>query len=167
MKRQDDRFTLSLSGMMFAIAVIAMSLGALLNPTGPWAFAVSEATLLILLLALPTCMARSGRPRAFWLGFCSFGWAHFIVGSVPWFSEIYGSALRESLAAAGVKIFPDDIAFNEFDDLGPKVTNFVRVARSILVLACAYAGGLIADFVLSGKGNDPVTSSMLAVPQHA
>ena len=124
----------NIAQLMVIILFTALTLAALRSPTVLSSFLVSEVTLFILLFSILTCLSRSGRTRSFSVGFCLFGWGHYVIGTLPWFSSTYGSALRDLLTAAGSKMFPDDIASYEFSDLGPKVTNFIRIGHCIFVL---------------------------------
>ena len=68
------RFTIA--WLMTVVLILALGFAALRNPTPLWAGSVSLATQAIICLAVVGAVCRTGRERAWWLGFAAFGWSY-------------------------------------------------------------------------------------------
>jgi hypothetical protein len=72
----------SVAGLLGFVAVFAIGLAALVNATDVWV-GVAFTLMFGLLLASVLALILPGGRRGGWLGFALFGWASFLVGSIP------------------------------------------------------------------------------------
>lgn len=137
---------MKLSGLASLVLVAAVILASLRSPSPDWSFAVSAATLSALLVAAVAALAArpDERRRAFWIGFAVVGWGYYAAAHGPWIREEYGDPLQRSLEKIAASIYPQEPVYEEFDRLGPKTSNTVRVLRNLWILAGAILGGVVA-----------------------
>jgi hypothetical protein len=77
------RIRVSIAGLLIGIALLGVSLAALLHPSPLWGsvfYSMALGTLTIFLLA---AIFKRGPSQAFWIGFCSCGWAYFLANFGP------------------------------------------------------------------------------------
>jgi hypothetical protein len=77
------RFRFTIGGMLALVVFLAVSIAALREATDLWDSGVFTAALGVLLAAVLLAVHRTGRQRAFWLGFALFGWAYLAASLVP------------------------------------------------------------------------------------
>jgi hypothetical protein len=77
------RIRFTIGGLLAAVLFAAVSIAALRESTDLWDSGVFTAVLFLLLAALLLAVHRTGRQRAFWLGFALFGWAYLGASLVP------------------------------------------------------------------------------------
>ena len=66
----------SIARLMGAVLVAAVGLAALRNASPIWAGAMVLSTYVVLGLAILCAVLRGRAERAWWLGFCVFGWGY-------------------------------------------------------------------------------------------
>jgi hypothetical protein len=75
------RFTIA--GLLGIVVFLAVGLAALRAATDAWDGGVFGVTLALLLVSVLLAVHRTGRRRAYWLGFALFGWAYLVMSLVP------------------------------------------------------------------------------------
>jgi hypothetical protein len=70
------KFRFSIAGLMGIVLVAAVGMAALVAPSPTWAGAIFLLTCAVLGLAIVGAIYRRGASRAFWVGFCVFGWGY-------------------------------------------------------------------------------------------
>lgn len=146
---------MKLSGLASLVLVAAVILASLRSPSPDWSFAVSAATLTVLLIAAVTALAARGdeRRRAFWIGFAVVGWGHYAAAHGPWLQDEYGAPLRRTLETITASVYEGEPAYEEFEPFGPKTSNTVRILRDLWILAAAIIGGAVAWRTHSARGD--------------
>jgi hypothetical protein len=77
------RFRFTIGGMLALVVFLAVAIAALREATDLWDNGVFTAALFVLLAAVLLVVHRTGRQRAFWVGFALFGWAYLGASLVP------------------------------------------------------------------------------------
>jgi hypothetical protein len=72
------RIRVSIAGLLVGIALLGVSLAALLHPSPLWGSVFYSLTLGTLTIFLLAAIFKRGPSQAFWIGFCSCGWAYFL-----------------------------------------------------------------------------------------
>ena len=75
-------FRFSIAGLMGAVLVAAVGLAALLSASPIWAGTMLLLTYVVLGLAILCAVLRGHARRAWWLGFCVFGWGYLALERV-------------------------------------------------------------------------------------
>ena len=108
----------SIAGLMGAVVVAAVCLAALRNASQAWSGAIFLLTRGVLGLAIINAIYRRGADRAWWLGFCLFGWGYLaLVEPRP---EIRSPYLSTSLLLVIVRPYLADPV-----ELGPRSIRWV------------------------------------------
>jgi hypothetical protein len=70
---------------MALIAILAIGLAALKNPSLPMVFIILSLTITVLLVGTHRARYSAGwGERAWWFGFCVFGWPYFVLSGTSW-----------------------------------------------------------------------------------
>src|SRR5438552_827548 len=77
------RFRFSIAGLLLVTLFVAVAVAALRAADDAWDHGVFALTLLVLLTAILLTIHRSGRKRAYWLGFALFGWVYLVASLIP------------------------------------------------------------------------------------
>lgn len=85
-------FQFSLRWLLGATALVALGCTALLNATTLWESLFVSFTLVMLVTAVVLAAYTRAATRAFWVGFCIFGWGYFLIAHLG--SLAYSSANR-------------------------------------------------------------------------
>src|SRR5215475_7161898 len=99
----------SIAGLMGIVLVVAVGLGGLMSPSPMKAGAIFMMTCGLLGLALVGAIYRRGKQRAWWVGFCVFGWGYLLLVATYGGGKFRFPSLPTSqvLVALGPKIEPD------------------------------------------------------------
>jgi len=74
-----NRFRFSIAGLLAFTALLGVVLATLTHPAPLWGSGFLSLTLATLMIALLAAIYRSGRRRAFWVGFATCGWSYFLL----------------------------------------------------------------------------------------
>jgi hypothetical protein len=136
----------SLTGLMAAIAFIAVSLAALRSPS---AFAVSAFftfTVGVLLCSTLAALLCRGTSRNFWVGFALFGWVYlFIVRSEPYGREVYRTYLLTT------DLLQHFTRYGRNDTGDYAVFQQGQILHFLFTLVIAFAGGALANWLGAGR----------------
>lgn len=77
------RFRFSIASLLGVVLFVAVAIAALRTSSDAWDSGVIGLALLILLTSVLLAVHRSGRRRAYWLGFALFGWTYLIASLIP------------------------------------------------------------------------------------
>jgi hypothetical protein len=77
------RIRFTIGGLLVVVVFLAVAIAALREATDLWDSVVFTATGALLLASVLLAVHRSGRKRAYWLGFALFGWAYLAASLVP------------------------------------------------------------------------------------
>jgi len=80
MRLTDTRFTVQ--WMMCLTLFLAVGIASLLNASAGWVMVVRSLSASLLLIAILGTIYRTGRRRAFWVGFLTFGWGYVILSVI-------------------------------------------------------------------------------------
>ncbi|HEV7223457.1 MAG TPA: hypothetical protein VGN42_12195 [Pirellulales bacterium] len=160
MANVNHRPRFSLRGLLLLVAFVAICVGALHYAAQPFSDLVSCGWLIFLLVAILGAIYRSGENRAFWVGFCVFGWpfagyAYLIhheneytvvdryIGklhdAVASAAPVSQDEIREHYEAGGTGGRSDQGLFAIY----PRREPFLHAARSLAGFAIAFLGGII------------------------
>jgi hypothetical protein len=73
----------SIAGLLTTTLVLAVAIAALREATDLWDSGVFTLTLSLLLASVLLAAHRTGRERAYWLGFATFGWGYLAASLIP------------------------------------------------------------------------------------
>jgi hypothetical protein len=73
----------SIASVLLVISFLAVAIAALREATDLWDSGVFTVTAGLLLASVLLAVHRTGRGRAFWLGFALFGWSYLIANLIP------------------------------------------------------------------------------------
>jgi hypothetical protein len=77
------RFRYSIAGLLGLVLFVAVAFAALRQADALWDSALFSLTLGLLLASVLLTIHRTGRKRAFWLGFALLGWTYLIATLIP------------------------------------------------------------------------------------
>ncbi len=77
------RFRVSIAGLLAGIALLGVSLAALVSPSPLWGNAFYSLTVATLIIAILAAIYRRDARRAFWVGFATLGWAYHLAYHGP------------------------------------------------------------------------------------
>ena len=150
----------STRALIASVAFIGVSFVALQNANHLWATVFTSAVILVFFVSLVATIYRRDSQRAFWIGFCIFGWGYLtiiygwvsltggnlVTTTILWqLAELFhgsdapdlvdsgrrfGSGVEMQLGLRNVQVAPD--------------ANFLRIGHSIWALLFASIGGLTA-----------------------
>jgi hypothetical protein len=159
----------SLKWLLIAVALVAVSVVALLNANNDWRSMVENAALFAILVATAAAVYSAGERRAFCFGFALFGITYFLVLASPSFSD----ARERLFTSAGFRIIhkqlfhakSDVVLFREPIDgdvingtalmqpdginarvmiVRPKLSDFIAVGNALFCIPFGLLGGVIA-----------------------
>ncbi len=153
-----DRHRFTIGNLAAAILFIAIALAALRDGSASWDRALFSATLLVLLTSILLAVHRTGRSRAFWLGFALFGWAYLAAAQLP---EVRTRLLTTRALIRLGKLVPTvsvDLTYNQDPGERSKVLKPDGETRPEVVLGInprsgslwATLGGITQDFYRIG-----------------
>ena len=143
----------SILTLLGLVALAAIATAALLNANDICGRVSYSVTFVVLLVAVVAAIVLRGRLRAFWIGFAVFG--------VAYFSDVYADKSELLTTAISDYVFkridptpsaPRNAIIGGPNSVGaflsrrPANADFVTVFNSILSLAFAFVGGLIARY---------------------
>jgi hypothetical protein len=139
----------SIAGLMGIVLMAALGLAALRNASQAWSGAIFLLTRGVLGLAIIKAVYRRGADRAWWFGFCLFGWGYLaLVEPRP---EIRSPYLSTSLLLVTVRPYLADRV-----DLGPRSIRWVmsqyhylKIGHGLWAMVAAVLGGLLARIVFA------------------
>ena len=131
---------IGLMGITLLAAVVSAGLA---HPSAPWAGGLALLTRGVVYLGIVGAVCRTGRRRAWWLGFFCFGWTYLHARRYVWFEgDLPTTTLLKMLGPVlGVPTMDDEFA------AGPEapVTAFYLIGHSLWSLVAAVAGGFLAQ----------------------
>jgi hypothetical protein len=141
-------FRFSIAGLMGVVLMSAVGLAALRNPTRPWAGAMVLSTYGMLGLAILCAVVRGRARRAWWLGFCIFGWGYLSLEGVRAWQDTIELPTRVLIHAIGPWLGnPSTGPFIDFpDELNPW---YAQIGHCLLTLLAALLGGFLAGGFLA------------------
>src|ERR1700730_17908009 len=77
------RFRFSIASLLGLVVFVAIAVAALRAASDSWDSALFTTTLAMLLVSVLLTVHSVERKRAFWVGFCLFGWAYLVASLVP------------------------------------------------------------------------------------
>jgi hypothetical protein len=77
------RFRFSIASLLGLVVFVAIAVAGLRAASDGWDSALFTTTLAMLLVSVLLAVHSAGRQRAFWFGFCLFGWAYLVASLVP------------------------------------------------------------------------------------
>jgi hypothetical protein len=77
------RFRFSIASLLGLVVFVAIAITALRAASDSWDSALFTTTLAMFLVSVLLTVHSAGRQRAFWFGFCLFGWAYLLASLVP------------------------------------------------------------------------------------
>jgi hypothetical protein len=128
---------------------------------------LATVTLALLLAAILAAWLLAGSDRAFWVGFALFGWTYLVLVNSDWVGGQFGHDLTAGLSDVGEVMVPEvqvpsvatpvpgaraaprpAIDWAEtMRQRQMKIGNFVQIARMLLSLCFALAGGFLARMI--------------------
>jgi hypothetical protein len=87
---------ISILGMFALVAILAVLIAAFIYATPLWEDIVFTLLVAVLFTALVLAICRPDERRAFWVGFCVFGWGYATMVFAPWFDQNVGPNLLTS-----------------------------------------------------------------------
>ncbi len=147
------RLRFSIAGLMGIVLIAALGLTALRDVSPIWLGAMYLLSRGVLALAILPAVFRRGAARAWWLGFCLFGWGYLY--------------LIETRAAPRDQIYPTSHASLAMRTLfGPRATSdptgldevwpdyyFVSIGHSLWAIMAALLGAVLARMIAVRSGD--------------
>lgn len=152
----------SIAGLMGFVVIAAIAFAAIRNGNEVWAGLMMLITGAVLILAVIGAICRSGRDRAWWLGFSLFGWAYFL-WSASDFNDLTAlppvsiPQFLDNQLRAG----PGALLSDRFSDRFPAAV--WDVGRWLWCLCLAFMGGTIARLVF-GRSREVLRASEPDIP---
>jgi hypothetical protein len=144
----------SIASVLLVISFLAVAIAALREATDLWDSGIFSLTASVLLASVLLAVHRTGRGRAFWLGFALFGWSYLIASLVPPVeARLLTTKALASLDSKVPRATATGVAWADFDSDG---------LVDILV-----ANASASDAVFRNRGNgtfQDVTSGSPAAP---
>jgi len=158
---------LSLRSLFGLVAVVAISIGSLLNANQLWFQVLSSSTVVILAVGTLAAIGRTGTTRYFWIGFVLIGVAYMVAAFSSgthtryWFTESLLDYLHPhistTIAANNVQEILERVVGphsgvsaervkGAYTYLVPARGHFVRVGHLLFTLIFAFLGGIIARY---------------------
>lgn len=153
---------ISITGLICAIAVCALTFSGLRNPTVFWAGCIFTASLLILLWATLMALRGPEPARTFWMGFALFGCTHAAL-TIGWNHERVPEPLLPTAYLLHVFYLRTHNLSHFYDKImvpnmwSERIVYFCRIGNSLIALVFGMAGGLAATWIASR--NRPVVPS--------
>jgi hypothetical protein len=164
------RLRFSIAGLMGIVLVAAIGLAALRSPSAIWAGAIFSLTCAVLGLAIVGAIYCKGAARAWWLGFCVFGWGYLaMVGfsrAGPPFAQLPTTQLLLALGPVlghPAEVFTVPRAPNGWRFLN----NYFQIGHALLALLAGLAGGTLARLFLAlpvDRSEAPDSETSATVP---
>jgi hypothetical protein len=163
----------SIRQLLFATALVAAGIVALLNATATIAATAIAIVLVLLGAAVLLAIYRDGQARAFWIGFAFFGWLYMALCFLPFFgSDVpFGWSRMITGTAAGAlhnRLFtrervqpnppprfsnpfgpPPGTVIQYID--GPPYAEFLQIAQALWALHIATCGGWFAAWLYATR----------------
>jgi hypothetical protein len=149
-----SRFRYSIASLLGLVLFVAVAFAALRQADELWDSAIFSLTVGLLLISVLLAVHRTGRSRAFWLGFAVVGWAYLIVSLIPPVesrlvtkkglsyldSKIPGRDASPKFAVSLLTEKPSPGSWK------PSATSedLVRIGHSLLALVLAFVGGQLS-----------------------
>jgi hypothetical protein len=164
---------ISLSTVLAIVAVVALGLAGMVSASRLATAAMGTVTLALLLAAILAAWLRAGSDRAFWVGFALFGWTYLVLVNSDWVGGQFGHDLTAGLSdvgevmvpevqvlsvatpVPGARAVPTQPAIDWAEMMRQrqmKIGNFVQIARMLLSLCFALAGGFLARRIAERHG---------------
>jgi hypothetical protein len=144
------RFRVSIAVLLTGIALVGVTLAALIHPSPLWGNAFYSLTLGTLTIVVLGAIHSRGRRRAFWVGFSVCGWAYFlaIFGPEP-ISRVQGELVTTSILEICYPLTIPKEAPGPVQGpapappptAGPKRLSMSSAERGRVILAGAFGGG--------------------------
>ena len=99
-------FRLSIAGMLWVVAVVALWVASLRSASVLWLSVAATITLGLLLTAVVGVVLLRGEARAFCLGFALFGWVYLVLVNWDWIGGPIGHDLTGGLSELGDWLLP-------------------------------------------------------------
>src|SRR5262245_27352384 len=110
------RFRFHIGTLVILVLVLGVGFAALRESNDIWDSGVFTLTLGILLISILLAVHRTGKRRAFWVGFALFGWAYLGLSLVPPIeSRLITSRILAYLASKVPRSVPAGIAYFDYD----------------------------------------------------
>lgn len=148
----------SIAGLMGVVLVAAIGTAALRIPTGVWAGVMMLVAGGVLVLAVIGALCRTGKERAWWLGFSLFGWA-YILWSSPFESALTSFPPVPLPEPVGPTFGPfrGGMGGGMAGPEGPGSFEYWEVRRWLWSLMVALLGGAIARALFGAPATRPET----------
>lgn len=142
----------SIAGLMGVVVIAALGFAALRNASEVWAGVMMMVASGVLLLAVVGVFSRTGKDRAWWLGFSLFGWAYLLWAASDYndLTDLPAVPVPQFLDPA-LRANPGDAMWDRF--LDPQRAEVWQVGRWLWCLVLASIGGGLAR-VLFGSASD-------------
>jgi hypothetical protein len=152
------RFLFTIGGLLAVILFAAVSIAALREATDLWDRGGFTLTAGLLLGSVLLAAHRTGRRRAFWVGFALFGWAYLGVSLIPPVeSRLLTTKGLAYLYAKVTRAAPMGLAVADFDSDGD-MDLLVAKTKALNALYRNQGDGTFRD-VTSGQATSVSTSS--------
>src|SRR4051812_18918210 len=110
------RFRFHLATLVILVLVLGVGFAALRESTDIWGSGIFTVTLVILLISILLAIHRTGKRRAFWLGFALFGAAYLGLSLVPPIeSRLITTKVLASIDSRVPRSIPAGFAYADFD----------------------------------------------------
>lgn len=154
------RFTLA--GLMVFVLVAAVGLAALRNASPAWSGSIYLLSRAVLGLGIILAIYRRGADRAWWLGFCLFGWGYLALAEPR--AEVRAPYMPTSMlllaarpylgqpAASGLTTMTAAIPQNAVSSLATMDTvmnkyHYLKIGHGLWAMVAALLGGLLARII--------------------
>jgi hypothetical protein len=179
------RFRFSIAALVGVVLFVGVALAALRAADDSWDCGVFGLALGALTTAVLLTIHRTGRRRAYWLGFTLFGWTYLVASLVPpveaRLPTTKGLTYLDSKVPGRQKFWP--VAFTQCDRLPSSsqgvvriwdtstgrllagLEDFVQIGHSLLALVLAFLGGHLSRCLHTGgrdsgePGGSPVAAT--------
>jgi hypothetical protein len=148
-------FQFSIRSLLVAVAFTAVAIGALLNANAWWEAAVWGAALFALACAVALTIYRRDEGRAFWVGFCIFGWMYLCLLVYSWTPHANDGATRNDPLSQR-SLITTKLTRLAYDTLLPD-------SKTVRAIPASNGGAPAAAFYFGTSGNEE-TAADVSIP---
>lgn len=150
------KFRFSIARLMGIVLVVAVGLGGLVRPSPTRAGAIFLMTCGILGLALVGAIYRRGKQRAWWVGFCVFGWGYLFLAMTFGRGGFNAPSLLTSQILSALR---PRLGHDLPGVLGPRppwnlTQPYYQIGHTLWTLLAGLAGGTLARIFLALPGDE-------------